>query len=51
MVARQDVRPHVNGGVPLVTIATSPVIMLPGKFIRPRYEISVLEDITYGAFH
>ena len=39
---------QVNGGVPLVTIATSPLIMLLGNFIKPRYEISVLEDIAYG---
>ena len=39
---------QVNGGVPLVTIATSPLIMLLGNFKKPRYEISVLEDIAYG---
>ena len=41
---------QVNGDVPLVTIATSPLIMLLaiGNFIKPKYEISVLEDIAYG---
>ena len=39
---------QVNGGVPLVTIATSSLIMLLGNFIKPRYGISVLEDIAYG---
>ena len=42
---------QVNGGVPWVTIATSPVIMLPGNFIKPRYEISVLEVIIYGIWY
>ena len=32
----------------MVTIVTSPVNMLPDNFIKPRYEISVLEDITDG---
>ena len=39
---------QVNGGVPLVTIATSPLIILLGNFIKPRYEISVFEDVAYG---
>ena len=39
---------QVNGGVPLVTIATSPLIMLLSNCIKPRYEIRVLEDIAYG---
>ena len=39
---------QVNGGVPIVTIATSSLIMLLGNFIKPTNEISVLEDIAYG---